>query len=304
MSAQAGRFDAVSEPELLEALHRVLASTFMGSDLVLNQTVHHRLVMELAPRGGIAPDQVTAISTRLWNLYFKMSPSEAALSEGTHTGENTDVRRFESVLWQLVSRGVIYPRFASIEHDPQEAPVIKWLILTPHGRDVLGIGTASPHHPAYLEKLQSSLALLQDDDRDAIVARVEDATACYGHGLLRPAVSMIGVAFEHATELAYQALEAALLVAGQAMRWSARLGQISTVVEAMGATHGDRKRNARIALGVANAIRKERNDASHPGKTVEDPSTVHGLLAGAPAQLGAVIDLLAYADHVQQGGDR
>lgn len=146
-------------------------------------------------------------------------------------------------------------------------------ILTPLGRRRLA--TDHPCRPGALGRLQETY---RDTRLEDAVARFVDAQECVEHGLLRPAVVLLGLAYE---ELMV-GLHAKVCPKKKARNASERQEQVRKALESLSATtNGDRETRMRAltALNVADDIRTRRNDAAHAASSTFDPVEVDELLA-------------------------
>jgi hypothetical protein len=112
------------------------------------------------------------------------------VSAGLHLTDPFMTHVVEFVSW-FVRAGFGWPLGAEIDRFPRK------LHLTASGQRLLG----RPDHdhpmlPGFVERLAKRCHALPD----AVISALVDATACLDHGLTRPAIVLVGVAYEIAVE--------------------------------------------------------------------------------------------------------
>ncbi len=180
-------------------------------------------------------------------------------------------------IWSLVRSGLAFP----LLHDQTGYPIR--FRITRAGERLLAANDDHPLVPGFLDRAQARTPALNE----AVVAHLADAQACLDHGLLRPAVVLIGLAYEAAVEKIADALIAAGtlpksvsdLVA--AKRLAQVRGQIDTLLS------GPRRATAHAAYDFANTLRERRNDAAHTTPTFgfDDGAEIEELIISAARHL-------------------
>lgn len=166
-----------------------------------------------------------------------------------------------------------------------------WYRLTLSGQRFLDSTDDHPLLPGSVERLRDRCPGLPE----GIVALLTDARTCMDHSLLRPAVVLMGLAFEEAVEriatalVENQNLPADVLDKAAA----ARLTRLRALVESLPTQTGpqkDRRSMLTSALDYADDLRRRRNDASHttPRYGFEDRGEVEEFLVSASRKLPAL----------------
>lgn len=168
-------------------------------------------------------------------------------------GENEDIRRVETILWELISRGLFYPRLGPLKygvHEAKHAPHgIQYLVATALGERFLLERRLHPPMPDFVPRSTSGLASLPTE----VTSALEDAQQCFHERLLRASVVMLGLAFE---AMASAILD--VIVRGtKPMMAKDILAKIEEAVRRTGGEAGLQ------AVRVAEQIRMERNEAAH-----------------------------------------
>ena len=164
--------------------------------------------------------------------------------------------------------------------------------LTARGVALLETTDDHPLLPGHIERLRQRCPGLPDD----VVALLSDSDACLDQGLLRPAVAVMGVAYEVAVEAVITALvgRATLPATVQDQNAARRISAVRAVVDTIfvGRTPPeiDRRFAAYAAYDFADALRRRRNDASHtaPRYGFGDQPEVEELLVSACRHLPAL----------------
>ena len=137
--------------------------------------------------------------------------------------------------------------------------------LTRAGERLLDQAADHPLLPGAIERTCSRCADLPDD----VIGLLADARACVDHGLLRPAISVLGVAYEVAIEsvgeslITKSVLVATVADAGAAVRIREVKAKIDSVLPAGTMQERDDRFATHAAYDFAHALRRRRNDASH-----------------------------------------
>jgi hypothetical protein len=148
-------------------------------------------------------------------------------------------------------------------------PNILTLRLTDYGRRFLEIEEDHPLLPGFVERVVLRCPNLPDE----VAALLADARVCLDHMLMRPAIAVMGVAYETAIEAVAEVLVQRELLAPGVLDQSAarRIASIRAVVDTVmsGATNEERDNRfaARRALDFCDDLRRRRNDASHTKPT-------------------------------------
>lgn len=120
-----------------------------------------------------------------------------------------------------------------------------------------------------------------------VASLLTDSRLCLDHGLLRPAIVMIGVAYELAIESIVDSHITSQKLPKQVGEWNAakRLGEVRTQLNSLlpATTSKDDRLATTDALDFANALRRRRNDASHTAPTYgfEDREEIEELFVSA-----------------------
>jgi hypothetical protein len=195
--------------------------------------------------------------------------------------ERRDSARLASAVWMLVARGLVVPYFGG--------DGITKVGLTAAGvRATMG-GEPTPRNHRFTERLRERCPNPNSDqDLSDVHARVEDAVACLESHIPRAAVVMVGLALEVTTIRALVALIAAgLAQQPQHPNAMTRLNAVRVGVEAWphATASGREERHAlRIACGVAESIREQRNNAAHDAASTFEELAVEELVASAARQ--------------------
>jgi len=142
---------------------------------------------------------------------------------------------------------------------------LHWMLTT------LGLKRLEEDHPLAPGAMERLRSKFRKDHEDSL-ARLEDAHTCFDHGLWRPAVVLLGLAYE-----------GLLIVVAQRLNVTSkpnakdRLDELRKAIE--NHKNGDAKTGVLNALNVANAIRDARNDAAHKASGTWTALEVDELLA-------------------------
>jgi hypothetical protein len=154
------------------------------------------------------------------------------------------------------------------------------LRLTQAGHRFLKRSEDHPFLPGFVGRLVSRSPGLPDD----VVSLWNDARTCLDHGLMRPAIVLLGVAYEVAIEHVVQALVARSVLgkAAQDQNAAKRIAAVRGKIDALVPDKDDRCAT-HDAYAFADQLRRRRNDASHTAPTYgfEDREEVEELIVSA-----------------------
>ncbi|HEY1690933.1 MAG TPA: hypothetical protein VGG39_02155 [Polyangiaceae bacterium] len=140
-----------------------------------------------------------------------------------------------------------------------------FVVLTRAGRRFLQGSKDHPLLPGYLDRLVARCPQLPD----AVTALLVDARSCLDHVLMRPAVQLMGVAYEAAIEHVIDAMIARGTLPAKAMKEKAakRVALVKAAVQSVltGTTPQEVEERFAViaAYDFADQLRQRRNDASH-----------------------------------------
>ena len=145
-----------------------------------------------------------------------------------------------------------------------------------------------PDHPLlpdFVERMVKRCSGLPVDVQSLLI----DARSCLDHGLTRPAIVLLGVAYEMAVEAIVESLvKKGALAAGteDAKPWK-RIDAVKGVVDTVLTKGSEEAHAAHAACGFAHDLRRRRNDASHTTPTYDftDRAEVEEWLASAGRNL-------------------
>ncbi|HEV3194142.1 MAG TPA: hypothetical protein VGY54_26740 [Polyangiaceae bacterium] len=186
----------------------------------------------------------------------------------------------EFVIW-FVRAGLAWPLGA-----PQNALPIT-LKLTRSGERFLRLADDHPLLPGFLERLATRCPAISED----ALSLIADARACLDHGLMRPAVVLLGVAYEVTVEHVFEALVSKGVLSDTGQKAAARItalrGKIDDLILGKSQSAIDDRGASHRALDFADALRRRRNDASHTAPTYgfEDREEVEELIVSAGRHL-------------------
>jgi len=151
---------------------------------------------------------------------------------------------------------------------PLGAPVNQYPITLHISRSGLRFLDGTKDHPllpGFVDRIAARCANLPDD----VVALLMDARACLDHGLLRPAIQLMGVAYEVAIEHVVEALinRNVLLATARDAKAARRIAlvraEIAAVITGTTIQAVDERFAVTAAYDFADQLRQRRNDASH-----------------------------------------
>jgi hypothetical protein len=198
--------------------------------------------------------------------------------------EYADNQKLLSALWRLIVEGLVFPRFTDDPHGGHYRTLIKRISITPYGERVLAGGHLHPRHERFVAEFRASTPTTTD----RIVAYLEDASACLAHGLLRPALVIVGVANEDTVRAAHGAMAHGHLFATRPASAKMRvlLSDVLSAIPLWKAASGrssdtdEQRHRLRAAAAFSETLRVDRNNVAHPGATAPLEVVVEGHLVG------------------------
>lgn len=181
-------------------------------------------------------------------------------------------------VWWLIGRGYVYPHLIM---DPQHGTPSQ-LILTRAGEHLLANLDDHPLSSGFVRRLAERCPGLPD----GVIQLVQDAKACVEHGLLRPGVVLLGLAYELAVEGVANALATKGLVDPQKLAKLRQAWERSDLIkQSLPAivTRKDERPRFERAMDFADLIRERRNDGAHtkPRYPFDDAGEVEELIVSA-----------------------
>lgn len=169
------------------------------------------------------------------------------------------------------------------------------LRLTQRGLLFLGTTEDHPLLPGFLERVRARCPGVPDD----VVALLNDAKTCMDNALLRPAIVLMGVAYEVAIEAVAESLVTKNQLAAVVLDQSAarRIAAVKSVIDVIAPGNKpeekDRRFAAHAAFEFADQLRRRRNDASHttPTYAFDDREETEEFLVSAGRHLPALWSL-------------
>lgn len=166
---------------------------------------------------------------------------------------------------------------------------VEWIRFLPAGLKFFDATTdESPYAHDWTARMQKQCAGLTDE----IISLLDDARACFDRRLLRPAVALLGVAFEASFAEVHDALVSTYGVKMTPAKPQKANEYIAAVRSAIatrippGPAYKDQCAAAESACDFADDLRRRRNDASHPGgKPIVDADEVDELFLQAGRKL-------------------
>ena len=213
---------------------------------------------------------------KTWNDY-QVGYSESPQGDDEHP----DNKKLLSVIWGLIGEGVLAPRLR-VWRDGHPLRVDR-LMLTELGERVLAGGDEHPLHPGFIKRFQTRAPSMSPE----VVARMEDAVSCLEKALLRPALVMIGLASEETLRVSHAAMVNLAYIGKAAAARANAKDVLDDIQKAMPSwpQQNDEQHRLTKAIAAAEAIRTERNKASHPGVVLSDAAAVEELLVLAARQV-------------------
>jgi len=183
-------------------------------------------------------------------------------------------------LWWMVRAGLARPELG--QH------TLGGLYVTEAGLRFLASSGDHPLQPGFVERLRKRYA---DVDEEVLVL-IEDAQACLGFRLLRPAVVLLGVAYEKAVEVVLLHFATLGLTNSKAVQGAHANERIATLKKLLPKLDvgKDDVRMATAAIDFADDLRVRRNDGSHttPRWPFDDSAEVEELIISAARHLPAL----------------
>lgn len=192
------------------------------------------------------------------------------------TGHYPELRPLHEALWWTVQCGLLVPVTF------HEAAGLCGLHVTDAGMAAINHLDDFPLAPGFVRRLVKRCS----DLPDGTIAALEDAHQCHQAGLLRPAVNMIGLAYESAVEAILERFVKESWL--QKVPFSAKDRVDALVKRASGLAMDDhQRRGVRFALEYVEHLRERRNDASHPKARypLDDRGEIEELLLSAGRRL-------------------
>jgi len=175
-----------------------------------------------------------------------------------------DREEVQAALWELVTRGMLFPRAIRDENNT-------FFAITSHGREVLEATEPTPYDPHnFLRRVSEGGPMLEPET----LAFLSEAVTCFVHGHNRAAAVMTGLASEDEV-LALIELYSLSLESTQRQSFERRISQCRSLKQKFDVLYADLYQH-RGALpeglrevdiwlnGVFQLIRLTRNDAGHP----------------------------------------
>lgn len=199
----------------------------------------------------------------------------------TRAVEEPDTRKIMTVLWTLVSEGLLYPRFNT--SNSVNTPVTSYFGITEYGQKCLANLETHPYSPRFVDYLRQKAPGISDE----ILANLEDASECLRRGLLRAAVVMIGLASEATIRVTAEALFSLGECAEPKKKAVQQIAQVRDAVDKWTTTQKQKDEKHRVtqALSALETIRVERNQTAHPGFVQLDRSHIEDILILAQSQI-------------------
>ena len=262
MDHLAGVSDDALEDAVLDALREL---TRQGAE----HTVGHAQLLDWTMRKLNRPEWTlqnsAAIGANVQRAYKAFKQADG------RRGEPQDARRVESIVWTMISRGILYPRFsrAAVEHGPHmhHPPwTIEFLVLTPVGQRVVSATDAHPSRSDFVQRIVAQCPSLPVEAQ----RRLEDAHDCVRQGLLRAGIIMLGLAYEHtAAEVFGIASVLPKLVANKQLHNNCERGNAKAILEGLREALAQKSAPKQpseedlLALHLADSVRQFRNMAAH-----------------------------------------
>jgi hypothetical protein len=153
---------------------------------------------------------------------------------------------------------------------------------------------SNPMLPAFLDRVQIRCPGLPE----GVIALLVDARACFDHSLMRPAVVLMGVAYELAIERVMEALDTkGYLPLGNSDRAADRIRRIKGLLASEQVKRifpdSDARAAARAAYDFADDLRQRRNQAAHtsPSFDFDHTEETEEFLVSAGRHLAALWSL-------------
>jgi hypothetical protein len=211
--------------------------------------------------------------------YSGVAPQEALIDAVTEPGLEGVA---EFVNW-FVRAGLAWPLGALANQYPIT------LHLTRSGQRFLDGTKDHPLLPGFVDRIAQRCSNLPDDALSLLI----DARSCLDHGLMRPAIQLMGVAYEVAVEhvvgsmVTKTQLNAVVATQKAAMRIAAIKGIIDQVMPNTTIQEKEERFAVHAAYDFADQLRRRRNDAAHtaPKYDFEDREEAEEFLVSAGRHL-------------------
>lgn len=183
-------------------------------------------------------------------------------------------------VWTLIRAGVLIPSGWG-----GSVTILVLVTVTDAGLKFLDNLNDHPLSPSFVARLRTRYS----DLPEAVLVLLEDTRACLDAGLLRPAVVLLGVAFETAVEKVLDALEVKAIkpaVDFKKLEAGKRIDQLKKALDVLD-LKSDERGAAVAVVDYANALRLRRNDASHttPKFPFDDLEEIEELIVSAGRHL-------------------
>jgi hypothetical protein len=190
---------------------------------------------------------------------------------------------FEFVMW-LARVGLAWPMMTNTQTP------ITLRLTRPGERFVARTDDDHPLLPTYVERIKERSPGLPE----SVTSLLGQSKTCLDHALMRPAVSLMGVAYEAAIEEVIEKLIKRRKLTAQVGRALSAVDRIATVTAMIdtllpgrGRKKAEERRAAHAAWDFADRLRSRRNDASHaePAYGFDDREEAEELLVSAGRHL-------------------
>lgn len=263
----------VPQSELTELCIQALRAWRVGKPDHEAITMHGALGLELVPL--LAARKGITVTDREWAIRLK---------EAFHAQEQPWMLGVVEFLWWMVRAGLAIPIGDSTRSYQYPAT----FRLTSAGLSFFDRIDDHPLLPGAIDRARNRCPGLPV----GVVDLLGDSRRCLEHCLFRPAVVVMGVAYEEAIDAVIDALDTRhLLSAKAALAEDAvkRLKRVAALLEQAlpGAANSEARRAAAAAYDFADALRRRRNDAAHtrPKYGFEDRAEIEDLLVAAVRHL-------------------
>jgi type IV secretory pathway VirB3-like protein len=215
---------------------------------------------------GRASDDLDVASDLLWaGLLREAHGGEHVIAavdiagSGLHLTDASMRHVVEFVSW-FVRAGFAWPLGAEVDRFPRK------LHLTATGHRFLARPDDHPLLSGFVDRLATRCPSLPD----GVISALVDATACLDHGLTRPAIVLVGVAYEVAVEHVVDSLvaKATLSAAVANQKAAMRITSVKAVVDQV-IQEKDKRFAVHAAYDFADQLRRRRNDAAHTTPTYD-----------------------------------
>lgn len=215
----------------------------------------HPTETQAGMNGAFGRQLVTLLLRRRTPTISGAAPHEALLDAVTEPG----LEGFAEFVGWFVRAGFAWPLGAPVNQYPIT------LHLTRSGLRFLDGTTDHPLLPGFVDRLTQRCANLPDDVQSLLI----DASSCLDHALMRPAIQLMGVAYEVAVEHVVDSLvaRAKLPAAVSQQKPALRIVAITPVIDRVMPNTTQQEKEDRFAVHAAydfaDQLRRRRNDAAH-----------------------------------------